>query len=600
MVTEVITTGGVVKKKITIILGVMLFAPLLTGYELPSSETLDIKSYNDQYTLDKTFSVLEKKGSTYELGYRTVQIRIAPQKFRIYEQRRNTYEDRNTFHKVLVSIVLCDAVGKISQDFQSYLNYENCPESRGRLFWDHAGENQADRAGQSFTQQNPLIIEDEYFRVTVALLGFSGSPYTCDTTCDQTCESDSSCLYYLNILTLRVTTAYSSAQEELKSSFEEASAHAETASDFLQKGEFEKAKSEYEKAKAIYEQIDDSLRSGAVLEQLNLCNNYIDAHVYYSDGLRLFQEAANEENYKKAIEEYEDARSSLEKAQIAFADAGALQSEECQTWIDQCNNEIENLERVGRLRVRLLYVVAFLLIAAGAGGIVSRFKKWKTQKPEKDTITLKVQNAETGEEVTIEVNRLDKIGKIRQIAGAKLHIIPSRLLYNEEACPPDRTVGECGLKDGDAVRIVPMEKEVQDRIRLKLEQRYREGKVSREMYDSLRQKFDIKVSTPEENPRIVHEGRAYSKSEDPTTIGRDEKAGIQVHDPDKLVSRIHAKIYRDEGQYWIEDNNSVNGTFIYKDGKYERIEKCALHHGDTIVLSYDPERDFVTLHFKEN
>ena len=105
-----------------------------------------------------------------------------------------------------------------------------------------------------------------------------------------------------------------------------------------------------------------------------------------------------------------------------------------------------------------------------------------------------------------------------------------------------------------------------------------------------------------EGPRIIFEDQAFSITKDSVTIGRGEKADIQVPDPKNRISRVHAAIYRDErGQYWVRDNNSTNGTFIYADGRYKRVKKWLLHDGDTIGLSYDPSKGaHVILQFKTN
>jgi pSer/pThr/pTyr-binding forkhead associated (FHA) protein len=90
--------------------------------------------------------------------------------------------------------------------------------------------------------------------------------------------------------------------------------------------------------------------------------------------------------------------------------------------------------------------------------------------------------------------------------------------------------------------------------------------------------------------KIVVEGKSYTLVKSPTTIGRGKKADIRIPDPDMVVSRIHARIYQDEkGQYWIEDNNSTHGTFIYRDGTYKRIQRWALYERDLIVLCHDPK-----------
>jgi len=88
--------------------------------------------------------------------------------------------------------------------------------------------------------------------------------------------------------------------------------------------------------------------------------------------------------------------------------------------------------------------------------------------------------------------------------------------------------------------------------------------------------------------KITVDNKDYNLTKDSVTIGRGKNADIHIEDPDQAVSRIHARIYKNKDQYWIEDNNSTHGTFIYKNGTYKKIQKWALHDGDTIVLCHDP------------
>src|SRR2546422_11536048 len=62
------------------------------------------------------------------------------------------------------------------------------------------------------------------------------------------------------------------------------------------------------------------------------------------------------------------------------------------------------------------------------------------------------------------------------------------------------------------------------------------------------------------------------------TIGRAPDNDIPI---DNLaVSNYHARIYAEAGRLVIEDLNSLNGTF----GNDQRVERAALHEGDTIVV----------------
>ena len=46
----------------------------------------------------------------------------------------------------------------------------------------------------------------------------------------------------------------------------------------------------------------------------------------------------------------------------------------------------------------------------------------------------------------------------------------------------------------------------------------------------------------------------------PATLGRGEEADVCVHD--SWASRIHCRLVEQDGQLWVEDNNSSNGTSL--------------------------------------
>ena len=48
----------------------------------------------------------------------------------------------------------------------------------------------------------------------------------------------------------------------------------------------------------------------------------------------------------------------------------------------------------------------------------------------------------------------------------------------------------------------------------------------------------------------------------PTTIGRGKEADLTI--PHALVSRAHSKLFERDGQLWVEDLGSLNGTFVDK------------------------------------
>ena len=64
-----------------------------------------------------------------------------------------------------------------------------------------------------------------------------------------------------------------------------------------------------------------------------------------------------------------------------------------------------------------------------------------------------------------------------------------------------------------------------------------------------------------------------------TTIGRQPTCGIVISDPS--ISRVHAEIVRRDGEWWLIDKGSTNGTTL---NGSPVIEPLALNHGDSIVF----------------
>lgn len=64
-----------------------------------------------------------------------------------------------------------------------------------------------------------------------------------------------------------------------------------------------------------------------------------------------------------------------------------------------------------------------------------------------------------------------------------------------------------------------------------------------------------------------------------TAIGRGQKCDIVLTDPH--VSTLHARIHRENDHFFIEDNNSANGTLI---NAHVITGKVELKEGDRITL----------------
>ena len=61
------------------------------------------------------------------------------------------------------------------------------------------------------------------------------------------------------------------------------------------------------------------------------------------------------------------------------------------------------------------------------------------------------------------------------------------------------------------------------------------------------------------------DGLLFELTKQSIVIGRGDDADISL--PDLAASRRHARISYTDGQYWIEDLNSRNGTFINADSR---------------------------------
>ena len=64
-----------------------------------------------------------------------------------------------------------------------------------------------------------------------------------------------------------------------------------------------------------------------------------------------------------------------------------------------------------------------------------------------------------------------------------------------------------------------------------------------------------------------------------TTVGRDESCHVTI--PDSSVSHRHARIYHSDGEWYVEDLGSTNGTFV-NDRPLTR--PIVLRPGDTVSI----------------
>src|SRR5919106_1422849 len=94
-------------------------------------------------------------------------------------------------------------------------------------------------------------------------------------------------------------------------------------------------------------------------------------------------------------------------------------------------------------------------------------------------------------------------------------------------------------------------------------------------------------------PKIKHlkntgEERAYLLEKPKFTIGRSGENDLQTNDAS--VSRFHAEIVKEDGQYKLIDKQSKCGTFV----NGQRVQTYVLQHQDRILLGNDTQMVFLT------
>src|SRR4029078_4208055 len=108
--------------------------------------------------------------------------------------------------------------------------------------------------------------------------------------------------------------------------------------------------------------------------------------------------------------------------------------------------------------------------------------------------------------------------------------------------------------------------------------------------------FSALRSTAKPHARLVIEkgrstGKQFMLSDVEAQIGRwDADGGIfpdvdlDTDDPEAKVSRRHARITLSNGQYFVEDLGSTNGTFINRGKRLPPGQRQALCDGDEIIV----------------
>lgn len=89
----------------------------------------------------------------------------------------------------------------------------------------------------------------------------------------------------------------------------------------------------------------------------------------------------------------------------------------------------------------------------------------------------------------------------------------------------------------------------------------------------------LKVMEPTE-----HRGKAFELG-DELTVGR--AAGCQIRIDDTYASQLHARVFRRDGQFFVEDLGSTNGTYLNRRGTQNKEKVAgplALRTGDRLMI----------------
>jgi predicted component of type VI protein secretion system len=90
-------------------------------------------------------------------------------------------------------------------------------------------------------------------------------------------------------------------------------------------------------------------------------------------------------------------------------------------------------------------------------------------------------------------------------------------------------------------------------------------------------------------------GKVFELKQDELTVGRDIGNNIVINDPE--ISRRHARLSTQAGNYVIEDMGSTNGTFV---NGQRLIGPHVLRHGETVMFGEKVGLEFQAMQYDPN
>ena len=80
------------------------------------------------------------------------------------------------------------------------------------------------------------------------------------------------------------------------------------------------------------------------------------------------------------------------------------------------------------------------------------------------------------------------------------------------------------------------------------------------------------------------DGRIYDIGESEITFGRDPASTVRFPADTKGVSRVHCKLFWNNGTLMLMDSGSKYGTFVEGKGKLRELYPVAVQYGDIFYI----------------